>query len=41
MEYMEHTGIPANIIYLAAKKFSRNTLTLADIGLFDLTEMKS
>lgn len=38
MEYLEtyrHT-----CEYLAVKKFSRNTLELADIGLFDLTTMK-
>ncbi len=40
MEYLETYRHTCEYFYLAAKRFSRNTLELADIGLFDLTEMK-
>ena len=40
MEYLETYGNTCEYFYLAAKKFSKSTLELDEIGLFDLTEMK-
>jgi hypothetical protein len=40
MEYFETYRNTCEYFYLAAKKFSKSTLELDDIGLFDLTEMK-
>ena len=40
MEYLETYRGTCEYFYLAAKKFSRSTLELKDIGLFDLGRMK-
>jgi len=40
MEYLETYGNTCEYFYLSAKKFSKSTLELDEIGLFDLTEMK-
>lgn len=40
MEYLETYRQTCEYFYLAAKKFSRSTLELKDIGLFDLSRMK-
>lgn len=40
MEYLETYGCTCEYFYLAANKFSRSTLELKDIGLFDLGRMK-
>jgi len=40
MEYLETYRNTCEYFYLAAKKFSKSTLELNEIGLFDLTEMK-
>ncbi len=40
MEYLETYRRTCEYFYLAAKRFSKRTLGLEDIGLFDLTEMK-
>jgi hypothetical protein len=40
MEYLETYRPTCEYFYLAAKKFSKSTLELKDIGLFDLTRMK-
>jgi len=40
MEYMETYRPTCEYFYLAARKFSKSTLELEDIGLFDLTIMK-
>jgi len=40
IEYLETYRLTCEYFYLAAKKFSKNTLELKDIGLFDLTRMK-
>ncbi len=39
-EYLETYRHTCDYFYLAAKRFSKRTLALKDIGLFDLTEMK-
>lgn len=39
-EYLETYRPTCEYFYLAAKKFSKSTLDLKDIGLFDLTRMK-
>lgn len=39
-EYLETYRNTCEYFYLAAKHFSRSTLDLKDIGLFDLTHMK-
>ena len=38
MEYLETYRSTCEYFYLAAKKFSKSTLELKEIGLFDLTE---
>jgi len=40
MEYLETYRNTCEYFYLAAKKFSKSTFELNEIGLFDLTEMK-
>ncbi|CAG0967817.1 hypothetical protein METP3_01250 [Methanosarcinales archaeon] len=40
MEYLETYRDTCEYFYLAAKKFSRSTLELKDIGLFDLGRIK-
>ena len=40
VEYLETYRDTCEYFYLAAKKFSKSTLELNEIGLFDLTEMK-
>ncbi len=40
LEYLETYRHTCEYFYLAAKHFSKNTLGLENIGLFDLTEMK-
>lgn len=40
MEYLETYGSTCEYFYLAAKRFSRRTLELEKIGLFDLTSME-
>jgi hypothetical protein len=40
MEYLETYRNTCEYFYLAAKKFSKSTVELNEIGLFDLTEMK-
>ena len=40
MEYLETYRPTCEYFYLAAKKFSKSTLELKDIGLFDLTRGK-
>ncbi len=40
MEYLETYRHTCEYFYLAAKRFSRSTLELKDIGLFDLSSMK-
>ncbi len=40
LEYLETYGRTCEYFYLAAKHFSKSTLKIKDIGLFDLTEMK-
>jgi hypothetical protein len=40
MEYLETYRGTCEYFYLAANKFSKNTLELKDIGLFDLSRMK-
>ncbi|CAG0951982.1 hypothetical protein METP3_00268 [Methanosarcinales archaeon] len=40
MEYLETYRGTCEYFYLAAKKFSKGTLELKDIGLFDLSRMK-
>ncbi|MDP2845374.1 MAG: hypothetical protein Q8N79_04775, partial [Candidatus Methanoperedens sp.] len=39
-EYLETYRPTCEYFYLAAKKFSKSTFGLKDIGLFDLTKMK-
>ncbi len=39
MEYLETYRKTCEYFYLAAKKFSKSTLDLEDIGLFDMTRM--
>ena len=40
LEYLDTYRSTCEYFYMAAKHFSRSTLELEDIGLFDLTEMK-
>jgi len=40
MEYLETYRGTCEYFYLAANKFSKSTLELKDIGLFDLSRMK-
>jgi hypothetical protein len=40
VEYLETYRSTCEYFYLAAKKFSKSTLEINEIGLFDLTEMK-
>ncbi len=40
MEYLETYRGTCEYFYLAANKFSKSTLELEDIGLFDLSRMK-
>jgi len=39
-QYLETYRSTCEYFYLAAKRFSKNTLEIRDIGLFDLTRMK-
>lgn len=39
-DYLEIYRPTCEYFYLAAKKFSKSTLDMEDIGLFDLTRMK-
>ncbi|MDO8725135.1 MAG: hypothetical protein Q7J35_03590 [Candidatus Methanoperedens sp.] len=40
VEFLETYKPTCEYFYLAAKKFSKSTLELENIGLFDLTKMK-
>jgi len=40
LEYLETYRPTCEYFYLAAKKFSKSTIELKDIGLFDLTRRK-
>jgi hypothetical protein len=40
MEYLETYRNTCEYFYLSAKKFSKSTLELNEIGLFDLTEIR-